>query len=77
MMPVSVEYAERLEDDIAESITAIDDLDEIRHLLRLVHKYGGMTDALYRDSRARLDRIATALETGKRNTAALRNGGRA
>jgi len=76
MNALSVEYVERLEDEIAAQLTAIDDVDEIRHLLRLIHRSGGMTNALYRDSTRRLDRIATALQTGKHNTATLRNGGR-
>lgn len=77
MRATSIEYVERLEDEIAEMITAKDDVDELRHDYRLLHKRGGITDALYRDRIKRLDRIAVALSTGKANTGVLRNGGAA
>lgn len=75
MPAVSVEYIEAREDEIARMLTAIDDLDEVRHVLRYLHKKQMMKDQLYRELRHRLDRIADALATGKHNTAQLRNTG--
>jgi len=72
---VSTEWLETREDEIAATLTALDDVEEFRFVLRLVHKQNGITPALYQDLTRRLDRIATALQTGKRNTATLRNGG--
>lgn len=75
MNGVSTEWLETREDEIAATLTALDDVEEFRYVLRLVQKRDGITPALYQDLTRRLDRIATALQTGKRNTATLRNGG--
>jgi len=71
---VSTEWLETREDEIAATLTALDDVEEFRFVLRLVHKQNGISPALYQDLTQRLDRIATALQTGKKNTAILRNG---
>lgn len=75
MNGVSTEYIEAREDEIARMLTAGDDVDELRHVLRLMRKRGLITPALYDECKERLDRIAGALLQGKHNTATLRNGG--
>jgi len=72
---VSTEWLETREDEIAATLTALDDVEEFRFVLRLVHKQNGISPALYQDLTRRLDRIAAALQTGKKNTAIFRNGG--
>lgn len=73
---VSIEWIEAKEDEIARMLTAIDDVEEVRHILRLLYKRGGMTQPVYEHTVAALTRISSALQSGKSNTAALRNGRR-
>lgn len=75
MNAVSVEYIEAREDEIAEMLNAIEDVDEIRHTFRLMNDNNMLMPGLYKDLRERLGRIESALATGKRNTGTLRNGG--
>lgn len=75
MAAISVEYVEAREDEIAAMLTAGDDVDEVRHLLRQMYKRQMISQPLYRETLGRLDRIAAAILTGKRNTATLRNRG--
>lgn len=77
MQPVSIEYAERLEDEIAEMLSGKDDVEVIRRDYLLLLEGKAITSALYRERVKCLDRIGRGLDNGKRNTAALRNGGRA
>lgn len=73
---VSDEWMEMLEDEIAKTLTAIDDTDEIRHVVRLLYQKNMISESLYDNLRERMSRIEEALRTGKKNTAALRNGRR-
>lgn len=71
---VSVERLEQLEDEIAGILTAREHLEDFRTLVNLLHRKDYITRALYHDYMSKLDKIASALQDGKRNTALLRNG---
>jgi hypothetical protein len=73
---VSTEWIETLEDEIAQMLTARDNVERVRALGELLRRLNLISTAYYRDLRDSLDYIAAALLAGKRNTARLRNGGR-
>lgn len=73
---ISTEALETLEDEIAQMLTARDQVEQIRRLGELLRRRNLITAAYYRDLRDSCDYIAAALLTAKHNTARLRNGGR-
>lgn len=70
----SLEWIELKEDEIAQMITAREQVDQLRRLLEMLQMRGALSPALYNDSKDSLDHIAGALLIGKRNTGILRNG---
>lgn len=74
MNGVSTEWIEAREDEIAHMITATEHVDRLRQLARMLRERDWITNAYYLDILDSCDYIAVALQHGKRNTAALRNG---
>lgn len=73
---VSIEWIEAREDELARLITANEHIERFRVLAAMLHKRGIVTNSYFHDMLDSLDFIAAALQTGKRNTAKLRNGDR-
>lgn len=76
MLPVSNEYIEEREDEIARFITASEHVDKLRALAERLARRNMLTTAYYYDVRDTLTFIDGVLLIGKTNTAMLRNGGR-
>jgi hypothetical protein len=73
---VSVEWVEAREDELARLIIANEQVGKLRALANILRERGVVTPSYYHDMLDSLDYIAAALQTGKRNTAKLRNGDR-
>jgi hypothetical protein len=71
---VSIEWIEAKEDEIARMIIASEQVQKLRTLAGMLRSRGMVSNAYYHDMLDSLDYIAGALQTGKRNTAQLRNG---
>lgn len=76
MQTLSTEYIETREDEIAQLIIGSQDVDKLRELAERLHRRNMITTSYYHDMRDTLDHLSACILIGKRNTAALRNGGR-
>lgn len=73
---LSNEYIETREDEIAHLIIDSENVDKLRQLANILRDRNLITTAYYLDLRDTLDHLSAGILIAKRNTAALRNGGR-
>lgn len=69
---ISSDWLADLDDDMAQIITAQEQLNKLRHLIDYLVRRNQLRPAYGRDCQDAIDHIAGALLTGKQNTAKLR-----